>query len=489
MEISVLPRTMEPPSGWRLLTLLAAVGLAGMGIGALVPAPSAGGAAAACGGGFPFRAPPEAISEPAITREVNGRTSNAYGLTEYDRSPRALRRAWFITFDNGTNADDVEVLLAQARDTGAFDVVRAYNASGMTPLVARWAWRPTILLDALAHMGDGDVVLFAEASSRFTAADPSPFLQLAAAHGLVVFRYLGRLQKHHVKGYAAYRAGMHLGLWGKLPQVAAGALVAQKRDWVPTLMAEWARLTSGDNLFAVNDADTSGLVANDPAFIEHVHEHAMLSLLAYRHGVFQFPYQHARMAVGAHVLAAPAWNVRREELGVVNGSTPTPRSSPPPPLVMAAGTADSEDPELDARLFAANAAAAAAATAAEAELAATAAQTMEAMRAAHAAAAQAAAGAATHTASPTATGGGGGVEEEDEARATSTSTTAPNDGQAGDSEDATKDVGKAAGQGTAAPDDAPGDDRRLPSVRGARGLVLDGDAVLAAGLLPRRRQR
>jgi len=226
------------------------------------------------------------------------------GLSGYDRSPQRAGQAWFATYGDDAYARNRARLAREAASyAGVFDHVVAWDRSSLAPawaaahravLAARrgggyWVWKPHLLLRLLdERMADGDVLLYADAGCTLVA-DPSPYLALAAQHGLVLFR-----SAHPVlawtKGFAFAAAGEDMANYETAGQVVGGVIALQKRPWVRALLREWERLMTADPR-VVNDDNTSALVANHPSFREHRHDQSVLTLLAYKHGVFMAPYR------------------------------------------------------------------------------------------------------------------------------------------------------------------------------------------------------
>jgi hypothetical protein len=252
------------------------------------------------------RSPAKSAAPTAgLVRGSGGGTGSAAdGITGYDRSPRPAGRAFFVTYGDDKYARSRARLAAEAASyRGVFHAVLPLNRSSLEPRWAAahakllaaprgggyWVWKPHLLLRVLTeHMDDDDVLLYADAGCTLVA-DPTPYLELAAAHGLVLFR--GRSpQQAWTKGFTFAAVGLEMEQWGEEGQVVGGMLALQKRPWVLAFLREWLRLMTDDPR-VVNDDDTSRLVPNHASFKEHRHDQSVLSLLAYKHGVFMAPYR------------------------------------------------------------------------------------------------------------------------------------------------------------------------------------------------------
>ena len=231
-------------------------------------------------------------------------------LADYDRSAWPMGRAWFVTYGDARFRRNRDRLAEEARRYAVFDHVRALGREFVLPAWAErhaallrekrgggyWAWKPHVLLRMmLEEMAEGDVMLYADAGCTLVA-DPTPYLQLAAEHGAVLFlKFPGEgledMQKW-TKGYAFAAAGLEMTGWGRHGQTAGGILALQRRPWVIQLLRQWEFLMTNDT-DVVTDVDTSARVPNHPTFKEHRHDQSVLTLLAMRHGLFMAPYRSA----------------------------------------------------------------------------------------------------------------------------------------------------------------------------------------------------
>ena len=226
------------------------------------------------------------------------------GMSDYDRFPQRAGAATFVTYgDDSFTRSRTRLAREAASYPGVFAHVLPLNRSSIDPawaaanaalLAARrgggfWVWKPHLLLRVLEeHMQYGDVLLYVDAGCTLVA-DPSPYLALAATHGLVLFRNVFPMWSW-TKGFTFKAAGVDMADYGDIGQVAAGIIALQKRPWVLALLREWEQLMTKDPR-VVNDDNTSALVANHPSFNEHRHDQSVLSLLAVKYGIFCAPYR------------------------------------------------------------------------------------------------------------------------------------------------------------------------------------------------------
>lgn len=253
---------------------------------------------------------------PAATLAEEAALLPSGGITSYDRSPQPPGDAYFVTYGDESFARSRARLANEAASyPGVFQHIFPLNRSSFDPRWASankallgekrgggyWVWKPHLLLRVLEEqMADGDVLLYADAGCTFVA-DPTPYLRLASEHGLVLFR-----NRHAMwtwtKGYTFAALGMSMEEWGEDTQLAGGIIALQKRPWVQAFLREWMRVMTEDPR-TVNDVDTAKVAPNHASFKQHRHDQAVLSLLAYKHGVYMHPY-HSYPKEKALIIAA-----------------------------------------------------------------------------------------------------------------------------------------------------------------------------------------
>lgn len=144
-----------------------------------------------------------------------------------------------------------------------------------------YAWKPFAIWHALSTLRDGDVVLYTDADTYPIAPFGMLYDQCVDEGGIVLFASEGHLQIEWCKAdcYA---------VMGQTPQPdrlagVARFLLFQKGPWRTTqFLMEW--LTYCVNPRATT-FDASVLHLEDPAFIEHRAEQAILTNLAHKYGL------------------------------------------------------------------------------------------------------------------------------------------------------------------------------------------------------------
>lgn len=209
-------------------------------------------------------------------------------------APHALGARWFITYGDARYNRSKARITAEAARFGVFDAIRAWGPEDLSLEFVRrnyatlsqprgggyWLWKPFVIAQTLADMQDGDVLMYADAGCTFLS-DPTPYLALAGAYGMVAFR-VPHSMGQYTKGLAFKVLGLDLELWAPEQQVIAGILVLQKRPFTTFLVAEWLRLAQDAQL--LTDVDTSGLAPNHASFVDHRHDQSLWSLLVHKYG-------------------------------------------------------------------------------------------------------------------------------------------------------------------------------------------------------------
>ena len=145
-----------------------------------------------------------------------------------------------------------------------------------------FAWKPKVIMDALARLDDGDIVLYTDADT-YPIADLSPlYEECARIGGVMLFAAQGRNNRWDCKRDCFIRLGMDEPCWYDTPAAVARFMLFQKgAPGVDAFLAEWQRWCL-DPQATTFDASTLG--PELPGFCEHRTEQAILSLMAIRDG-------------------------------------------------------------------------------------------------------------------------------------------------------------------------------------------------------------
>ena len=167
-----------------------------------------------------------------------------------------------------------------------------------------FVWKPWVILDALAKIDDGDLLLYVDSGNTITS-DPAPLFELCAAShlGIVVFDNRDWCPGGNVWKNSMFTRGdcferMHATgpefIGGD--QVNASYLVVQKRPAALDFLTEF--LHACEDYQIVSDVPNV-LRENEPDFLDHRHDQSVLSILAIKHGI---PFERDPSQFGNHLI-------------------------------------------------------------------------------------------------------------------------------------------------------------------------------------------
>ncbi|MFM8892675.1 MAG: hypothetical protein ACKOTB_13835, partial [Planctomycetia bacterium] len=230
--------------------------------------------------------------------------------------PTLHGRRVLVSFADAKYAASLRRLAAQAREMGVYDEVwtrnerdlpawfRHQHRAILQPHVrgfGYWIWKPQVVLDALERCGTGDIVHYCDAGCHLQPAGRRRLLEYfelaeSAASGVLAFKYLPLRPppRHDGRPLPHYRnvewcKSDVLSLFGLLEDAAyledyqswSGTFFVRKTDTTMAVFQKWRDALRG-NVSLVDDSPSR--LPNSPRFIEHRHDQAVFSCLAWRHG-------------------------------------------------------------------------------------------------------------------------------------------------------------------------------------------------------------
>jgi hypothetical protein len=143
-----------------------------------------------------------------------------------------------------------------------------------------FAWKPFIILDALARANEGDVILYTDADT-YPVSSLAPVYDHARKHGVMLFAASGHINRWWVKRDAYITMGLD-GQFVDAKHACARFMLFRADMWtVRQFLMEW--LT-----YCVNPVtttfDASELAAEHEGFRESRSEQAIFSLLSHKYG-------------------------------------------------------------------------------------------------------------------------------------------------------------------------------------------------------------
>ncbi len=184
-----------------------------------------------------------------------------------------------------------------------------------------WLWKPWAIVDRLAQLAEGDVVLWVDAAAHFTG--PVEWItDVIEHHGLDVWLMgHGFRESQYTKRDAFVLLEMDRPDAAASPQRFASCIGVRNTAAGRSLAAEYLAAAT-DRRLVSDDPNTCGL-ANHADFIDHRHDQSVLSLLTKRSGIPVIDTGFVRdglQAPGSHVI-----NHTRRPRGAPRGTAPPAR--------------------------------------------------------------------------------------------------------------------------------------------------------------------
>ena len=200
----------------------------------------------------------------------------------------------FITYADERFAEARDRILTEAANTGEFDVVKAYGPNDVSEDLKSssvfserrgggyWSWKPDIILNELACMNDGDIVVYADAGCELVSGKEwKRYWQVLENKELIVQRIYqinGKwTRKSVIEEFSEIPSE-----WLNKCQFMAGVLIAKKTMNTRGLIDEWRRymITKPD---LVRDVQASMLKEELPCFIANRHDQTILTALIFKY--------------------------------------------------------------------------------------------------------------------------------------------------------------------------------------------------------------
>jgi hypothetical protein len=160
-----------------------------------------------------------------------------------------------------------------------------------------WLWKPYIILEALAPMGQDDVLFYADSGIEITG-DPTPLAALCRRQTPPVlfaghyYRQGGpNICRKWTKRDCFVFTDCDQSRYHEAPMLDASFMVLRKNTWTISFVRQWLGHCARRSILT-DDANVGGR-DNFPDFIDHRHDQSVLSLLAQRHRLelFRHPSQ------------------------------------------------------------------------------------------------------------------------------------------------------------------------------------------------------
>lgn len=228
-------------------------------------------------------------------------------------------RLVFCSFGDSRYQASRKRLQEQAEDFDCFDAIYLYDETDLSDSFRRdfqavlkpgvrgfgyWVWKPRIILDTLAKMEEGDVLLYVDMGCGLNSRGREKLFAYCQEvrqneSGFLVSQLEpDRKECFWTKGdvldYFRIRGQEEM----YTPQYQSGVVFIRKEAKTVALVQQWLDVFYEN--FHLAD-DTSSLSANEPGFVEHRHDQSILLLLLKQHGTSVIPLEE---------VYRPNWNLK-----------------------------------------------------------------------------------------------------------------------------------------------------------------------------------
>ncbi len=169
---------------------------------------------------------------------------------------------------------------------------RAYPEIARLPRGAGyWLWKPWLIRHALATSAEGDVIIYADAGSCLVS-DPAPLVALTDVKPIVVFGHRaagepgGSMRRWTKRDCFVLLDADNETFWNA-QCCTAGFQVYRNGPEARSFVNEW--LTACADPRILTDAPNVMGRDNLPEFLDHRHDQSVLTILALKHGLPEYP--------------------------------------------------------------------------------------------------------------------------------------------------------------------------------------------------------
>jgi len=155
-----------------------------------------------------------------------------------------------------------------------------------------WAWRPFILKHWLLRLKPSDVLVFLDSGCELNINEISSarfdyYCQTAIENGICIMQIENRLGDWCKADLIQELAITEAQKDAKLME--PGVMFLSPQPWVMKLVSDWVNLSTAENMHLLDDSPSK--IPEDPDFIEHRHDLALLSSLLVQLGKVGIPQE------------------------------------------------------------------------------------------------------------------------------------------------------------------------------------------------------
>ena len=208
------------------------------------------------------------------------------------------KKIYFTTFADSRLQPTLKRIVSEAKDSNFFDGIFPFNEFSLGREFERkfghrinyktrgygyWVWKPTIIIDALSKIKEGEFLLYTDAGCSFNKKGfkkLQEYTTLAEGSDLGILAVVledNKLEKMFTKGdLFNFLEVREEPMVYNTPQIQSGLILIRKSEKSKQFLKEWQDVYLADRNL-VNDSPSKS--PNFPDFIEHRHDQSVFSIL------------------------------------------------------------------------------------------------------------------------------------------------------------------------------------------------------------------
>jgi hypothetical protein len=226
----------------------------------------------------------------------------AYSYTNKEGFSNTQKTISFITYGNDKFRESKERIVNEARDMGCFNgIIKAYNPDDLSEDFKTavgdvlnesrgggyWIWKPYIIADALSQINENDILIYADAGSKFNKKGMQRLMEYInmispeSGYSVLVMRWRG-LKNHHwttTRIFDEFNVATD-GEIANSSQVLATVQIYRKCKESVNLINKWIEIaeTRPDLFTDRYNEETKGI---NQEFVDNRHDQSIFSMIVH----------------------------------------------------------------------------------------------------------------------------------------------------------------------------------------------------------------
>ena len=202
-------------------------------------------------------------------------------------------KKYFITYGDALFEDAKRRIIAEAKQTGEFDYIIAYDHTQVTEKLKQsdifaikrggglWSWKPDVIWQTLNKMNDGDFLVYCDSGCELQACrEWKWFWGILSSYDIIAQRIF-----QHTENWTRFEVMTEFKdngiFWPKMFQFQA-TIILKKSDFTVEFIRQWRDLMINNPILAM-DVTKEERLRQHPAFKENRHDQSIYSALIYKY--------------------------------------------------------------------------------------------------------------------------------------------------------------------------------------------------------------